>query len=56
MFTSRSSVADSPAVCSTAPAGRAAVVREITGRPWITGIGRCLLDPGDPFPRGFRIG
>jgi proline racemase len=36
--------------------GREAVVPEITGRAWITGIGRYLLDPDDPFPRGFSIG
>jgi proline racemase len=40
----------------TSVAGQAAVVPEITGRAWITGIGRYLLDPDDPFPRGFSIG
>jgi proline racemase len=39
----------------TSVAWRAAVP-EITGRAWITGIGRYLFDPGDPFPRGFSIG
>lgn len=29
------------------------VVPEITGRAWITGMGQYLLDPRDPFPRGF---
>jgi proline racemase len=33
-----------------------AVVPEITGRAWITGMGQYLLDPGDPFPAGFRLG
>jgi proline racemase len=37
-------------------AGQAAVVAEITGRAWITGIGRYVLDPDDPFPRGFSVG
>jgi proline racemase len=37
-------------------AGQAAVVAEITGRAWITGIGHYLLDPEDPFPRGFSVG
>jgi proline racemase len=40
----------------TSVAGRAAVVPEITGRAWITGIGQYLLDPDDPFPHGFSIG
>ena len=37
-------------------AGRRAVVPEITGRAWITGMGQYLLDPDDPFPEGFRVG
>jgi proline racemase len=36
--------------------GRRAVVPEITGRAWITGMGQYLLDPEDPFPEGFRVG
>jgi proline racemase len=36
-------------------AGRRAVVPEITGRAWITGLAQYLLDPDDPFPEGFRI-
>ncbi len=36
-------------------AGRPAVLPEITGRAWITGIGQYLLDPTDPFPAGFEI-
>jgi proline racemase len=37
-------------------ADRQAVVAEITGRAWITAMGHYLLDPDDPFPRGFRVG
>jgi len=40
----------------TRVAGRPAVVAEITGRAWITGISRYLLDPDDPSPRGFSVG
>lgn len=40
----------------TEVAGRPAVVPEITGRAWITGTGEYVLDPTDPFPRGFRVG
>jgi proline racemase len=40
----------------TTVAGRPAIVPEITGRAWITGIGQYLLDPSDPFPAGFRLG
>ncbi len=32
-----------------------AVVPEITGRAWITGMGQYLLDPSDPFPAGFAL-
>ncbi|HEX2084813.1 MAG TPA: proline racemase family protein [Solirubrobacteraceae bacterium] len=39
----------------TRVAGRPAIVPEITGRAWITGIGQYLLDPTDPFPAGFRL-
>ena len=39
----------------TSVAGRPAIVPEITGRAWITGIGQYLLDPSDPFPAGFRL-
>ncbi len=42
-------------VAETAVAGRPAVIPEITGRAWITGIGQYLLDPSDPFPAGFRL-
>jgi proline racemase len=33
----------------------AAVIPEITGRAWITGMGQYLLDPTDPFPNGFAL-
>ncbi len=36
--------------------GVPAVVPEITGRAWITGRARYVLDPTDPFPNGFRLG
>jgi len=39
----------------TTVAGRPAIIPEITGRAWITGIGQYLLDPTDPFPAGFRL-
>lgn len=32
-----------------------AVVPEITGRAWVTGTGRYLLDDEDPFPAGFAL-
>src|SRR4051794_31367178 len=35
--------------------GRPAVVPEITGRAWITGMGQYLLDADDPFPAGFDL-
>jgi proline racemase len=35
---------------------RAAVVPQITGQAWITGIAEYVVDPTDPFPDGFTIG
>jgi proline racemase len=35
--------------------GLPAVVPEITGRAWITGMGQYLLDAEDPFPAGFAL-
>jgi proline racemase len=32
-----------------------AVVPEVTGRAWITGMAQYLLDPTDPFPAGFSL-
>jgi len=33
-----------------------AVVPEISGRAWITGIANYVVDPDDPFPTGFTVG
>jgi proline racemase len=35
--------------------GTPAVVPEVTGRAWITGMGQYVLDPEDPFPAGFAL-
>lgn len=40
----------------TTVADRRAIVPEITGRAWITGMGQYLLADDDPFPAGFRLG
>ena len=42
-------------VGETQVAGRPAVIPEITGRAWITGMGQYLLDREDPFPEGFAL-
>jgi proline racemase len=42
-------------VAETTVAGLPAVVPEVTGRAWITGMGQYLLDPTDPFPAGFAL-
>ncbi|MFV0384224.1 trans-3-hydroxy-L-proline dehydratase [Paracoccus sp. (in: a-proteobacteria)] len=39
----------------TQVAGRDAILPEITGSAWITGIHQHLLDPTDPWPGGYRI-
>jgi proline racemase len=42
-------------VAETEVGGLPAVVPEITGRAWITGMGQYMLDPEDPFPEGFAL-
>jgi proline racemase len=42
-------------VAETSVGGVPAVVPEITGRAWITGMGQYLLDERDPFPAGFSL-
>jgi proline racemase len=42
-------------VAETTVAGQPAIVPEITGRAWITGMGQYLLDAEDPFPAGFAL-
>ena len=42
-------------VAETDVAGVPAVIPEITGRAWITGMGQYLLDAEDPFPAGFAL-
>ncbi|MDI3336644.1 proline racemase family protein [Defluviimonas aestuarii] len=36
-------------------AGRPAIIPEISGRGWITGIHQHMLDPSDPWPGGYRL-
>ena len=36
-------------------AGRPAIRPEIAGRAWITGTHQHMLDPDDPWPRGYRL-
>ena len=35
--------------------GRPAIRPVISGRAWITGTSQLMLDPGDPFPSGYRL-
>jgi proline racemase len=39
----------------TAIAGRPAIIPTISGRAWITGVHQYMLDPGDPWPSGYRL-
>lgn len=39
----------------TTVGGRPAILPEITGRGWITGIHQHMLDPDDPWPGGYRL-
>lgn len=34
---------------------RAAIIPQISGRGWITGIHQHMLDPDDPWPEGYRL-
>lgn len=34
---------------------RPAILPEISGRGWITGIHQHMLDPSDPWPQGYRL-
>ena len=36
-------------------AGPPAILPEISGRGWITGIHQHMLDPSDPWPQGYRL-
>ena len=36
-------------------AGRPAIIPEISGRGWVTGIHQHMLDPADPWPGGYRL-
>jgi len=40
----------------TAVGGKPAIHPSISGRAWITGYSQLSLDPGDPWPEGYRIG
>ena len=39
----------------TAVGGRPAILPSLAGRAWITGTRRITVDPGDPWPRGYRL-
>jgi len=34
---------------------RSGIVPSISGRAWVTGISQLMLDPGDPWPNGYRL-
>lgn len=40
---------------NTTVGGQHAIRPEISGRGWITGIHQHMLDPGDPWPEGYRL-
>jgi len=43
-------------IVDTARVGKSpAIVPEISGRGWITGVHQHMLDPDDPWPGGYRI-
>ncbi len=46
---------DGKIISETKLAGRTAIVPQISGRGWITGIHQHMLDPDDPWPEGYRI-
>ena len=42
-------------VGETTVGNRQAVIPELSGRGWITGIHQHMLDPSDPWPTGYRL-
>ena len=40
---------------ATTVGDRPAILPEISGRGWITGIHQHMLDPSDPWPEGYRL-
>lgn len=42
-------------VGTTSVGNTPAIVPEISGRGWITGIHQHMLDPDDPWPEGYRV-
>ncbi|MEM8791176.1 MAG: proline racemase family protein [Pseudomonadota bacterium] len=46
---------DCEIVSETTVAGRPAIIPRIAGRAWITGTHQHMLDPGDPWPGGYRL-
>jgi proline racemase len=42
-------------VGQTTVGNHAAVIPELSGRGWITGIHQHMLDPTDPWPEGYRL-
>jgi proline racemase len=43
-------------IAALAPVGdRPGITPEVTGTAWITGIHQHLVDPTDPWPRGYRL-
>jgi proline racemase len=48
-------VFDCKVVATTRVGSVAAVVPEIAGRAWLTGVAQYGVDPEDPFPRGYRL-
>jgi trans-L-3-hydroxyproline dehydratase len=40
---------------TTVVGDRPAILPEISGRAWITGIHQHMLDPQDPWPQGYRL-
>jgi len=46
---------DCEIAAETQVADRAAIVPLISGRAWITGVHQHMLNPGDPWPEGYRL-
>ena len=41
---------------TTTVGSKPAILPSLTGSAWITAFHQYVLDPGDPFPTGFRLG
>ena len=48
-------VFDCEVVAETKAGGVLAIIPQVSGRAWLTGVSPYGVDPEDPFPEGYRL-